>query len=36
LHLALETTQRILERLALLKPHFCQTHTPPNSSGWTE
>ena len=36
LHLALETTQRILERLALLKPHFCQTHTPPNPSGWTE
>jgi len=36
LHLALEATQSILEGFALLKPNFCQTDTPPNSSGWTE
>jgi hypothetical protein len=36
LHLALEPTQSILERFALLKSYFCQTDTPPNPSGWTE
>ena len=36
LHLALEPPQCILEGLTLLKPYFCQTYTPPNSSGWTE
>ena len=36
LHLALETAESILERFALLKSYFCQTYTPPNSSGWTE
>ena len=36
LHLALETAQRVLEGFSLLKPYFCQTHTPPNPSGWTE
>ena len=36
LHLALETAQSVLEGLALLKPNFCQTYTPPNPSGWTE
>jgi|SRR5208282_1969121 hypothetical protein len=36
LHLALETSQSVLEGLALLKSYFCQTDTPPNSSGWTE
>ena len=36
LHLALEPPQRILQRLSLLKSNFCQTDTPPDSSGWTE
>jgi hypothetical protein len=36
LHLALETAQSVLEGFSLLKPHFCQTDTPPNPSGWTE
>ena len=36
LHLALKPTQSVLEGLALLKPYFCQTDTPPNPSGWTE
>ncbi len=36
LNLPLETAQCVLEGLALLKPYFCQTDTPPNSSRWTE
>ena len=36
LHLALEAAQSILEGFTLLKPYFCQTYTPPDSSGWTE
>jgi hypothetical protein len=36
LHLALETAQRVLERLTFLEPYFCQTDTPPNPPGWTE
>jgi hypothetical protein len=36
LHLALETTQSVLEGFSLLKSNFCQTDTPPNPSGWTE
>ena len=36
LHLALETSQCVLEGFTLLKPYFCQTYTPPNPSGWTE
>ena len=36
LHLALETSQSVLEGFALLKSYFCQTDTPPNPSGWTE
>ena len=32
LHLALETTQRVLEGLTLLKSYFRQLTTPPNSS----
>ena len=36
LHLALKTSQSVLEGFALLKSNFCQTDTPPNSSGWTE
>lgn len=36
LHLALETSQSILEGLALLQSYFCQTYTPPNPSGRTE
>jgi hypothetical protein len=36
LHLALETAQSVLEGFSLLKSYFCQTDTPPNSSGWTE
>ena len=35
LHLALETAQSILEGFPLLKPYFCQTDTPPDSSGRT-
>jgi hypothetical protein len=36
LHLAFKAAQSVLEGFALLKPDFCQTYTPPNSSGWTE
>jgi hypothetical protein len=36
LHLAFKAAQSILEGLSLLKPHFCQTDTPPDSSGRTE
>jgi hypothetical protein len=32
LHLAFKATQSILEGFSLLKPNFCQTDTPPNSS----
>ena len=35
LHLALESPQSILEGFSLLKPYFCQTNTPPDSSRWT-
>jgi len=35
LHLALETSQRVLEGFPLLKSDFCQLTTPPNSSRWT-
>jgi len=35
LHLAFETTQRILEGFTLLKSDFRQLTTPPNSSRWT-
>jgi hypothetical protein len=33
LHLALKAAQSVLEGFALLKPYFCQTDTPPDSSG---
>jgi hypothetical protein len=33
LHLALKAAQSILEGFPLLKPYFCQTDTPPDSSG---
>jgi hypothetical protein len=36
LHLALEAAQSVLEGFSLLQSYFCQTDTPPNSSGWTE
>jgi hypothetical protein len=36
LHLALEAAQSVFEGFSLLKSYFCQTDTPPNSSGWTE
>ncbi len=36
LYLALKAAQSVLEGLALLKPNFCQTYTPPNPSRWTE
>ena len=36
LHLTLKAAQSVLEGLSLLKPNFCQTDTPPDSSGWTE
>jgi hypothetical protein len=36
LHFTLEAAQSVLEGLTLLKPDFCQTDTPPNSSGRTE
>jgi hypothetical protein len=36
LHLALKAAQSVLEGFSLLKSYFCQTDTPPNSSGWTE
>ena len=36
LHFALEAAQSIFEGLTLLQSDFCQTDTPPNSSGWTE
>jgi hypothetical protein len=35
LDFTLEAAQSILEGLALLKPNFCQTDTPPDSSGRT-
>jgi|SRR5579863_5581441 hypothetical protein len=35
LHLALKAAQSILEGFPLLKPYFCQTDTPPDSSGRT-
>jgi hypothetical protein len=35
LHLALKATKSVLEGLTLLKSNFCQTYTPPDSSGWT-
>ena len=35
LHRALETTQRVFEGFALVKPDFRQLTTPPNSSRWT-
>src|SRR5579863_517351 len=35
LHLALEATQSVLERFALLMSNFRQTDTPPDSSGRT-
>ena len=35
LHLALKAAQSILEGFSLLKPYFCQTDTPPDSSGRT-
>ena len=35
LHLALKPAQSVLEGFSLLKPHFRQTYTPPDSSGWT-
>ena len=35
LHLALEAAQRILEGFSLLNSNFCQTDTPPDSSGRT-
>ena len=35
LHLTLEATKSVLEGLTLLKSNFCQTYTPPDSSGWT-
>src|SRR5215467_9595026 len=36
LYLALEPAQSVLEGFSLLKSHFCQTYTPPDSSRWTE
>ena len=36
LHLAFKAAQSILEGFTLLKPNFCQTDTPPDSSGRTE
>ncbi len=36
LYLTLEAAQRIFEGFTLLQSYFCQTDTPPNSSGWTE
>ena len=36
LYLSLETAQSVLEGFTLLKPYFCQTDTPPDSSRWTE
>jgi len=36
LHFAFKAAQSVLEGFTLLKPNFCQTDTPPNSSGWTE
>jgi len=32
LHLALEAAKGVFQRLALLKPNFCQIYTPPDSS----
>jgi hypothetical protein len=36
LYLTLEAAQSVLEGFTLLKPYFCQTDTPPDSSGRTE
>jgi|SRR5579862_3650826 len=36
LHLAFKSSQSVLEGLTLLKSNFCQTYTPPDSSGRTE
>ena len=36
LHLAFKAAQSVLEGFSLLKPYFCQTDTPPDSSGRTE
>ena len=36
LHLAFKPAQSVLEGFPLLKPYFCQTDTPPNSSCRTE
>jgi hypothetical protein len=33
LHFALKAAQSILEGFSLLQPNFCQTNTPPDSSG---
>jgi hypothetical protein len=35
LHLALKAAKSVFERFTLLKSNFCQTYTPPDSSGWT-
>jgi len=35
LHLAFKATKSILEGFTLLKSNFCQTYTPPDSSGRT-
>src|SRR3954453_7293710 len=35
LHLALKAPKSVLEGFSLLKPNFCQTYTPPDSSGRT-
>lgn len=35
LHLAIKTTQHVLEGFGLLKSDFRQLTTPPNSSRWT-
>jgi len=35
LNLAFKPAQSILEGFSLLKPNFCQTDTPPDSSGRT-
>jgi hypothetical protein len=36
LNLAFEAAQSVFEGFSLLQPHFCQTYTPPDSSGWTQ
>jgi hypothetical protein len=35
LHLTLKAPKSVLEGFTLLKSNFCQTYTPPDSSGWT-